>query len=255
MTNPAQELFELVDDLRTQVNEAFENQKWANDQQFAESYKRLAVQAGYAFPSDPAIVELQVSIPSELDVLIQRDASCLTTWVRMQLGQLAIRLSQHARKSAGPERTLIDLDLAFMQDDQLRNIVVNDFTEAQRAYYADAPKSAALLCGAVIEGMLLDVLRRPEVEEDEHFIAFLKERNWKEINWDQTSLTVFLGLAQTLKRIRPTTFKMAEGMRDFRDTVHPAAEARSESRAGVRDATLLLEIVQLLADDLRAEQG
>ena len=233
------------------MEEAAASNKWANDEQFAQSYRHLAGAAAAAFPEDPVIGNLQVNIPPEISALINKDPSCLTTWVRMQLGQLATRLSQHARRSTGTERTLVDIDVSFMQDDQLRNIVVNDFTEAQRSYYADAPKSAALLCGAVIEGMLLDVLHRPKVEEDERFVAFLKERNWKEINWDRTSLTVFLGLAQALKRIRPTTFNMAEGIRDFRDTVHPAAEARSESRAGVRDASLLLEIVQLLADDLR----
>ena len=251
----AEELFELVSELRDVVEEAYAKGKWANDDQFAKSYNRLAKQAGEAFPSDPAIGELQVSIPPELSTLVTTDPSCLTTWVRMQLGQLATRLSQHARRSSGPDRTLIDLDLRFMRDDDLRNIVVNDFMEAQRSFYADAPKAAALLCGSVIEGMLLDVLRRPEVEEDERFGAFLKERNWKELNWDHTSLTVFLGLAQAFKLIRPTTSKMAEGARDFRDTVHAAAEARSGSRAGVRDANLLMQIVELLAYDLRGQDA
>ena len=172
----AQDLFELVDDLRSHVEEAAKNQKWINDEQFAKSYKQLALEAGAAFGDDPVIGELQVSIPPEIDALIHKDPSCLTTWLRMQLGRLAIRLAQHARRTQPFETEIADLDLSFMVDGELRNVVANDFSEAQRAYYSGSPKAAAILCGSVIEGMLLDVLQRSEVEEDERFAAFLRRK-------------------------------------------------------------------------------
>ncbi len=235
----AQDLFELVDDLRSHVEEAAASPKWINDEQFAKSYKQLALEAGAAFGSDPVIGELQVSIPPEIDALIHRDPSCLTTWLRMQLGRLAIRLAQHARRTQATETEIADLDLSFMEDGELRNVVSHDFAEAQQSYYSDSPKAAAILCGSVIEGMLLDVLRRSEVEEDERFAAFLNKKNLSKMNWDYTSLSTPLQLAASLDRIRPTTAKLADGVRDFRNTVHPAVEVRSESRAGEQDERCL----------------
>ena len=251
MTN-AQELYELVDQLREVVEAANEARHWANDSQFAQSYKQLAEAAAAAFPDDPVIGQLQISIPSEFDTLIRGDPSCLTTWVRMQVGRLAIRLSQHARRQAGPARTIVDLDLAFMQDDVLRNITASDFTEAQRCYYADSPKAAALLFGAALEGMLLDVLRRPDIEEDERFSAFLRQNNRRRIVWSRASLHLLLNLAEALRLIRPTTARLATSVVDFRNTVHPAAEAHSGSRSTVREANILLQVVELVATDLQS---
>jgi hypothetical protein len=46
-----------------------------------------------------------------------------------------------------------------------RQVLVADYIEAQRAFYAEAYKASALLSGGVIEGMLLDAARRPSMVE------------------------------------------------------------------------------------------
>lgn len=247
----AQELFELVDDLRRHVEEAYERQRWANDAQFAQSYEQLAAIASASFRDDPIIALLQVSIPPELDALIRKDPSCLTAWVRMQLGRLAIRLSQLARRETAV-RSLIDLDLSFMQNDSLREIVANDFTEAQRSYYANAPKAAAILCGSVLEGMLLDALEWEHIESDERVRGLLQSKGIAKLDWNKASLTLLLDLAHALDCIHTSTLKLATSARDFRDTVHPKAEQRERLRAHTAEANVLISVVSLLAADLRA---
>lgn len=252
MPDPAQQLFELANDLADKVEDSYVNQKWANDLQWQLAYARLLRQAQAEFPNEPIIGRLSCDIPREFDLLIGKDDSRLTTWVRAQLGQLVIRLRQLARQ-ARPS-TIIDLDLSFMSDAQLRAMASNDFVEAQRAYYANAPKAAALLCGSTLEAMLVDTLRRPHIQNDPRFTRFLNEKKMTQINWNRVSLAVLLDLAGRLELVRPTYLKLALGTADFRDTVHPLAEVRMQ-RAGLKEATVLVEIVALLAAELLASHG
>jgi hypothetical protein len=251
MAEAAQQLFELANDLADRVEDSYASQKWANDLQWQKAYARLLGQAQVEFPDDPIIGRLPSEIPHELDLLIGKDDSRLTTWVRAQLGQLLIRLSQLTRQARPRTDQIKDLNLDFMEDPQLRAMASNDFVEAQRAYYANAPKAAALLCGSTLEAMLVASLRRPSTENDSRFRQFLSDKKMRRIDWNRASLGLLLDLAGRLNLVRPTSLKLASGTVDFRDTVHPLAELRMQ-RAGMREATLLIQIVDMVAGELAA---
>jgi len=60
-----------------------------------------------------------------------------------------------------PTQELIDvLDFFFILDEELREVLRLDFVEAQKSLSAEAYKACCLLCGGLIEGMLLDIVQK-----------------------------------------------------------------------------------------------
>jgi len=140
-----------------------------------------------------------------------------------------------------------DRDFDFVSDRALREVLKLDHVEAQVSFRAGAFKATSLLAGGLLEGMLLDTLQSSDVvahdkygEAVEHF-----PRAGGEINWDRVSLTQLVEAAVRLSLLTETEQRLAEGARDYRDTVHPKAEVRQRSRAKREEAELLLALVRL----------
>jgi hypothetical protein len=147
-------------------------------------------------------------------------------------------------------------DFDFISDLALRKILTDDFIEAQRAFAVSAFKASAILAGGLIEGMLLDTLRKPEiVTRDKYQSAVAKfPKVEDEINWDKVSLSHLLAAGRELGLIDEVAGRMAEGARDFRDTVHPNAELRQKIRAKREEAKVLLALMELIYRQLSEAQ-
>jgi len=141
---------------------------------------------------------------------------------------------------------------AFILNEELRQVLCADYEEAQLVYRANAFKAAAILCGGLIEGMLLDALDRQEVmakpEFKQHFKAVPPD-------WNQVGLTQLINMAHSVGLLGAAAVRSSGVVKDFRDTVHPRAEIRSHLRAGREEANILLEVVNLVYRDLEKVLG
>jgi hypothetical protein len=139
------------------------------------------------------------------------------------------------------------LDFSFVSDLPLREVLSQDFVEAQTSFGAGAFKATALLAGALIEGMLLDALQSPHTKANDKYPQALEDfpRAGNEINWDRVSMTQLIQAGVKLSLLTETEQRFAAGARDYRDTVHPNAEVRQRVRAKREEAELLLALVKL----------
>ncbi len=151
--------------------------------------------------------------------------------------------------------TLEHRGFEFVQDERIREVLAQDYVEAQKAFAAGAYKACAVLTAGVIEGMLLDKLFQPNTGETEAYEKAVRKfpKTGEDINWDRVSLAHMIGAADTLQLLDKGTLRMAEGARDFRDTTHPRAEIRHGSRARLEEAELMLALAKLLYRDLGSD--
>lgn len=143
-------------------------------------------------------------------------------------------------------------DFEFISSEELRQVLRADYEEAQLAFGANAYKAAAILCGGLIEGMLLDALDRPEVMAKREFNEFFKTGP---PNWDEVGLAKLINAAHSVGILEAEAVTLSRAVKDFRDTVHPRAEIRTHLRAGREEAKILLEIVNLVYRDLEKALG
>lgn len=143
-------------------------------------------------------------------------------------------------------------DFDFVASASLRQMLANDYVEAQRGYQVGAFKASTILSGSLLEGMLFDILHRTELVALAEYQAatanFAKKgpKDKQSIDWDKVSLAQLIGSAVKMRIIPESIGKMGEGLKDFRDAVHPNAELRNKARAQNEEAHLALSLVKLV---------
>lgn len=221
-----------------------------------------------------SISKMPLDLPSSrleahLSVLIDRmellvgklptDASAQRTASEVLQGAQSIEIRDilktlEALRQQQPDLSQLDQrDFEFIANERLRHLLIMDFVEAQRAFAANGYKASSLLCGGIIEGMLFDRLQQPDIVSQPKYtqaVSKFPKVGSGDINWDRVSLTQLIEAAGTLGLLASNALKLAPGARDFRDTVHPNAELRLQSRAGKEEAELLLSFVKLVYRDL-----
>jgi len=134
-----------------------------------------------------------------------------------------------------PAQQLDERDFLFIDDKKLREVLRSDFIEAQKSFSVEAYKACGLLCGGLIEGMLLDIVQK---------------RSGESINPDSISLTQLIDRSSKLDLVSQAVSNFAKGARDIRDTIHPRAEVRQGYRASRDEAEMLLQLIKLIYNDL-----
>lgn len=235
----ARSLLQQAKALHNQIQENIRTRSFGNDDICMKTYNDLTAAAANLFPEDPILNGQMVIMP---DAVTQtRDWADFLKFPEVpsqRTDQHLIRLINRLEMLLGEEPTqqpLDERDFSFVADQKLRKVLTSDFIEAQRAFIAETYKACGLLCGGLIEGMLLDIVQ---------------SRSDQPINWDRVSMTDLIKMSTGLSLVSNPVLKFAEGARDIRDTVHPRAEVRQGSRASRDEAEILLQLVKLIYNDL-----
>lgn len=145
----------------------------------------------------------------------------------------------------------------FVRDAVSRAVLEQDGDEAERARDVGLWKSCVILCGGLVEGLLVDALERrdPKTVRDQmrDVLANWQGRRLDGLrDWD---LGMLLEAARRLRLISAPTEKQARALQAVRNLVHPARQARDEVRVDDADARIALETVEKVRRELSARTG
>ncbi len=237
-------LLEQATELRDQVQVNLEAGTFQNDDIQMHLYNALASRAVSLFPDDPEIGEGRLVLmpdrnlqsvrlfpglasPERASTRLKTRLEVIIARVQSLLGEYSphgkptaqggtptspkrevelVLATVEALRAKGPQLPPLEIrSFDFTSDPDIRAILSEDYLEAQRAYAVDAFKAAGLLAGAVVEGMLLDALRRPGMATlDEYQRATRKLPRTKsgDINWDRVSLDSLTHVVRQLGILR-----------------------------------------------------
>ena len=256
----AKKLLQQARALLEKIQENIRARNFRSDDVCIKTYNDLIEAAANLFPEDPVLNGGMVIMPDAYlqglgfvhflefpEVTSQRTKEHLTRLIN----RLEILIGEEPAQQPLDER-----DFSFIKDQDLREVLTLDFIEAQKSFTVGAFKACGLLCGGLIEGMLLDILQRPSVVDenqlDELVSGLNLPRSGQSINWDKTSMTHLIKISRELELVSSRALQFAEGARDIRDTVHPRAEVRQGGRVTRDEAEILIQLVKLIYNDLSA---
>jgi hypothetical protein len=166
-----------------------------------------------------------------------------TNALRRYLGLLCGRIS--AALEEGDSIALIEpLEFRFLKDALLRSIVIRDYEEAQRGYVARSWKSVIILCGGLIEALLLDALSRDPSK------ALQAKAAPKGKDLDRWALQELLSVALELQIVEPIVHTIGNAVRQYRNVIHPAVELRSQIRIEKLEADAAINVLKVVERDL-----
>jgi len=163
----------------------------------------------------------------------------IRTYTAMALGRLKIAIEQPSEIPVTEIR-----QFAFIEDDNLRNIIERDYDEIQRTYISKCWKSVIILCGSAIEAILTDLLISHQINAKQANSAPNK------LDISRWNLSELINVAVELKLVTEGVEKLSYSIREYRNLVHPGNEIRNNLYFDAEEAKISLEVLHILHRDL-----
>jgi len=152
-------------------------------------------------------------------------------------------IEQRAQEAALPV-------LDFMHNARLRGVVERDRSELQRVKRAQAVKSRYVLCGGLIEALLLDALLHYETRAKTANKAPKGHGSARALHdWRLGDL---IDVAVELNIIQTDAEQYSHGVRNYRNLVHPGKEIRSQQKVAPEEADIAEKVLDIVIRELRA---
>lgn len=140
--------------------------------------------------------------------------------------------------------TSFELGFDFILDSTLRDFVARDWHEAQVVYKAEAWKACVVLCGSIVEAMLLDVVT--------YALKNLRIPDGIPKDTSKWRLAHLIELAKANQFLSGAAASFANGLRDYRNLVHLDKQVRENLIANRHAADLAMRVVPALHSELLA---
>jgi len=153
-----------------------------------------------------------------------------------------------AQLEVPPTEPVADLDLAFIDDLPLLGIVESDWSEARRLIEIGAWKSCTILCGGILEALLLWRL------EHAQRVVTLPSAGTS-VDYGGLGLSELLRMCKEKDLLADEAVQLTEWARGYRNIVHPGNQRREGRNAGREHAAIALNLVSLVVKSFRSGRG
>lgn len=144
----------------------------------------------------------------------------------------------------------------FVENDKLKAMLQRDYSELNELLKVDAPKSVLIMCGSILEAVLVSILRQQETAAMGRYRLLFPDRKNPERTppgLDEWRLHQLITVSTSLGILQEDSSRLhADIIRDYRNLVHPMVEVRQtigfdpEIVAAV--LALFVRILRLVAD-------
>lgn len=156
----------------------------------------------------------------------------------------------YAQPPASTETPSEQFDFSFIADPDLRSIMDRDYQEIQACLDAKAYKAAIVMCGSVMEALLLDALLADEPKAKQSAKTLRDSIGKVHNDLRKWSLKTMIAVAQDLQILPTEIGGMSEALRGYRNLIHPAVEVRKKRTAEKQEARLAHSALDVIIKSL-----
>lgn len=141
-------------------------------------------------------------------------------------------------------------DFRFMKNSTLKGIVERDYAELQKVSTVGAAKSRYVLCGGLIEGLLLDALLQNETKAKSANRSAKLKGGLQAKPLEEWNLGELIDVAVELKIIDTDAQQFSHGVRNYRNLIHPGKEMRSNQKVAREEADISAKVLEIIIREL-----
>lgn len=170
-----------------------------------------------------------------------------TKWLQNMLS--ITKKSQKINDHSG----LPHFDFHFIKDKEIKELLIKDWEEAKKAFQNGLYKSTIVLCGGVIEALLIYCLSLIQNEaKSSYYQKYLESKNKSakppEIEyWEMYQL---IEIAKQHNILTSNTTKLSHIIRDFRNFIHLYAQKREQSTLNQSTASVVMNLLAIIYEDI-----
>ncbi len=151
-------------------------------------------------------------------------------------------------RSSGNESATFDEDevhrFAFVVNESLREVLTQDWGEAHRILHIGAWKACIMLCGGILEGMLLTLAQRIPDNDLGDIARQLKLRN---VPLDERGLSDLQRICEHVQFLDPERTHLSQFIRSYRNLIHPGLQSRKKVTVRREEALIATNAVRSIA--------
>lgn len=135
----------------------------------------------------------------------------------------------------------------YIDSEKLRQILERDYMEAEISYQANAYKGTILLCGSIVEALLLHFLKK----QKNSALATLKgafPRGPR--NLEDCHLFHLIEVAHRLNVISDAIKKLSDLIHEYRNLIHPSVEMRESIEPDENLASIARSLLRMVLKDI-----
>lgn len=135
-------------------------------------------------------------------------------------------------------------------DSSVIDILNSRIIEIQNSIKSNSPLSCVILCGSVLEGILLGVASNKMMEFNKCEISPKNRKTQKVLAFNEWSLANFIDVSFKLGLIDLDVKKYSHSLRDFRNYIHPYQQMISGFNPDIETAKISWQVLKAAITDL-----
>lgn len=135
-------------------------------------------------------------------------------------------------------------------DSSVIDILNSRIIEIQNSIKSSSPLSCVILCGSVLEGILLGVASNRMKEFNKCEISPKNKKTQKVLTFNEWSLANFIDVSFKLGLIDLDVKKYSHSLRDFRNYIHPYQQMISRFNPDIETAKISWQVLKAAITDL-----
>jgi|Deesub1362B_J571_1020462.scaffolds.fasta_scaffold01069_10 hypothetical protein len=157
------------------------------------------------------------------------------------------------KKQEKPQVEIPEFGFEFIRDEEIKNLLIRDWNEAQKAFENELYKATVVLCGTVLEALLIDALSCINEEAKfSYYQKYLEGKNKRnkppEIeNW---LLYQLIEIAKQQGVITSDVAKLSHIVRDYRNLIHLWAQKSEQLRVDSHIASAVVNLLTVAYNDI-----
>lgn len=168
--------------------------------------------------------------------------------------QLVVEMSPDSLEQKYEYGSFLINQLSTISSPELVSMLERDLREAVLALATQSYKSALVLCGSIVEAVLMDRLLAREPSAIASFDRLqqnagqaIRAKDKKISSW---SLSTLLDVAREENMISNNLYHWGHGIRGFRNLIHPAVEQRKEMEVSRENGEVAWSVVKRLLKEI-----
>jgi len=148
---------------------------------------------------------------------------------------------------------LAELDFGFIRDQEIKDLLVRDLDEAQKAFNNQLFKSTVLLCGTILESILIDTLSSVEKESKfKYYQKYIegKEKERKPPDIEYWKFYEIIEIAKHMGIISNDTAKISHIIKDYRNLIHLHVQKRDKLKIDSHVVSAVLHLLAITYNDV-----
>ena len=136
-----------------------------------------------------------------------------------------------------------------ISDEVMRDIILRDLKECAFAIVAKQDKLASIMCGSIIEALLMYKISECDISKYD-ISEISKKKNATNYDVSDMGLNELLFVAHKEKLINTSSFRLAHYVRDYRNIIHPAKEKRIKEEVNHENVLTMWSVLKRILNEL-----